>query len=807
MKRKLPFRSGLYLLIGAALTACLDDESNAAPGNGRRVDRSDGIAVASDSARLDGASDVASRDAQLGAESDAVVPDARVADGEPDAVGDCPPPDAAAREIDGSTVFVDLELCAGGTHWFATDLAAGQGLLAIVDATSEAFELSAHGPLGVPLAVGEASRAGLTLRHFASIRSRVLIRVALAGATNARYRLRIALTPAPEHCLAARDEPNDGPDEAYGLAHESRVDARICADDEDWYAVVLPPNRSLSAVAEFAHADGDLELALYGADGEVPLETSETAADEERVGAGPFDASAPLWLRVWGWRGATNAYRLTIRTFGEPADIARAEGAVAYVDRSFDSMGFTGELVERPARRIVVEIVREADGVVVGQAVTDDDGQFAVDYGVHAASTYRVRALARVEVDQYAVEVRDRSPARALYAVVADAADFAVEASEPRPTLIAEAEGFGGAFNIVDVAGLALRLIDAYSDAPAPTLVYRWQLGQSFPCGSCYGGDSISLGGQLDDPDEYDDDIVLHELGHWFIHRFSADDSPGGTHRDRRVPPGLAYGEGVAYFFESMVQGEPDVVDNFIDSARHIDLEAVTHNGEATAALRGTADGTVDGAHREEVVAGIMWDAWDPISDAEPFDTVEIGTDGHMRILVDWFGGDDRPVDVGPRGIDLSDWLGAMVCLFPEVEAPAIELAADREYPWDPRIHVGCDFKGDAAPFGLVAKGGALWLAAAADHRPPGSVDLYTARPGEPVSAPRAFRCDRLPCPVPHKPDSRLQVAVVGRLDGRRFGASWTGAGAADALLGLDTRVRSSSRGPLRETRVRTSTR
>ncbi len=86
----------------------------------------------------------------------------------------------------------------------------------------------------------------------------------------------------------------------------------------------------------------------------------------------------------------------------------------------------------------------------------------------------------------------------------------------------------GGAFNIAAVAREAFEFYAPYVGAAAPTLTYRWERGRAFGCGSCYGGDVVSLGGGEDDTDEYDDVIVLHELGHYFVDHYSHDDSPGG---------------------------------------------------------------------------------------------------------------------------------------------------------------------------------------------------------------------------------------------------------------------------------------
>ena len=95
-------------------------------------------------------------------------------------------------------------------------------------------------------------------------------------------------------------------------------------------------------------------------------------------------------------------------------------------------------------------------------------------------------------------------------------------------SLQAPKEGhLSGAFNILNATALGFKQIANHSDEIAPILTFTWDLDQAVSCGSCYSNDRIRLGGQVEDPDHYDDHIILHEMGHFFTDRWSIDDSRG----------------------------------------------------------------------------------------------------------------------------------------------------------------------------------------------------------------------------------------------------------------------------------------
>ncbi len=347
-------------------------------------------------------------------------------------------------------------------------------------------------------------------------------------------------------------------------------------------------------------------------------------------------------------------------------------GQVLYEDVPYSPAGQSRQRVARPARGARVT-VHGADGEVSTR--TDGDGRFALE--VTLADPLTVEAAADVRWDEHRARVVDRSKARAVYRLEAPWRGAPVE-------LVARADdGLGGPFNIADQAFEAFAFYAPHVRTPGPPLTFEWARGEPFACGSCYTDDLISVGGQAADTDEYDDDILLHEIGHYFVERFSRDSSPGGFHRDRQVDPRLAYGEGLAYFFACAVRGTPVVVDTYASATRVIDIDRLLHDGEARANMRGTSNRRGDGALREETTAAILWDALDDDDPSEPFDRVSLGRAGIMALLVRDLAPTDAP-DRGPRGLDLTDLLDALVCArrvpADDVQALATEIA----FPWRP---------------------------------------------------------------------------------------------------------------------------
>lgn len=558
------------------------------------------------------------------------------------------------------------------------------------------------------------------------------------------------------------------PDDPQPLVPGDVHAGEICRDRSAWFALEVPAGFEVSVALTFTHRLGDLELSVFDDATAEPIAESASAADVERVSLPAEDAPRRLLIEIYGYRRAVGEFTLEATLFDTALGAeTRVNGTAQYADKSFDNTGFTGETPLRPARFTRVEAVRVVDGAVVAATFTDEAGAFALTFNAQPVE-HLVRAVSVGRVGEQQVEVRDVD-ANLRYAVAAP--PFTAPASLDGIQLRAPVDAaIGGALNIIDVANAAVTFFAPYVDGPGPTLTYRWQPGVAHGCGSCYADNTVRLAGAIEDTDEYDDVIILHELWHWFMAHFSADSSPGGAHRDRVVSPALAFGEGVAYAFAGLVRGAPDVVDTFIDATRHIDMEAMTINGEALDVLRGTSDGTPNGGHREELVEGLIWDSIDAADAAEPFDTVELGVAGSFELLRRLGAGDFA--DIGARGIDVADWLGMTACAS-EVAA-TIALADERAYPFA-AADAPCEKGHVAAPLTLSVRAGRLWL----HSKTRLSLTVRRGRPG-------AWKRHALTCAdaCDLGPAEPTIAVVVSAPDQAWAGASWMGAALREALAG-----------------------
>ena len=526
--------------------------------------------------------------------------------------------------------------------------------------------------------------------------------------------------------------------------------------------------------------------------------------------------------------GADDSYRYAVADLSLPegqrpasaGNASRLAGVVTYDDRPYDTEGFTGSLRSAPAQHVVVEWVEGASGAVIAQTITDADGRFALEAGTAPRAPSYVRALAAGRVRGLKTVVRDRGEGEgAVYALrtpIQDTLPSYVVLHAPASSPIA------GAFNITDVATEGLRFLVPWLAPDATgTLTWRWQAGMAFRCGSCYRDNVISVGGAVEDPDEFDDDILLHELAHWFVHNFSADSSPGGPHRERRVSPQLAYAEGLAYFLAGLIRGTPHIVDNYHGARRWIDMAGLRQNGVSVANMRGTSDGTLSGTHREELVSGVLWHAWQP--GTRGWDRLAIGTEGHMHILTALLR-PSRPLpDVGAAGIDLADWALAALCGLRVDPAALQDLLDHHAYPFDVAAHAShCGDPAttplpappdrpagapDPAPdarrpaplrqpsllatsstrkdgtvptLGLLLEGDTLRLQHV-DQSFREIIGEVTVALGERrETAP--LRCTHLPCVIATGVTEGTLVTVLARVDGVPAGGAWAGREAVEAM-------------------------
>ncbi|MBW2257103.1 MAG: trypsin-like peptidase domain-containing protein [Deltaproteobacteria bacterium] len=100
----------------------------------------------------------------------------------------------------------------------------------------------------------------------------------------------------------------DNPDRFSGL--------KVCTGDDDWYVFVVDPWDTLTAtIDDFSHANGDLDLKLYDANGIVDQSASVTGSETVWY---TNPAGGSMWVQVYGYEGAENQYALEVTVEAAP---------------------------------------------------------------------------------------------------------------------------------------------------------------------------------------------------------------------------------------------------------------------------------------------------------------------------------------------------------------------------------------------------------------------------------------------------------------------------------------------------------
>ncbi len=262
-------------------------------------------------------------------------------------------------------------------------------------------------------------------------------------------------------------------------------------------------------------------------------------------------------------------------------------GKVTFVKRLYSPQGLTGERIVKPVRYGVVEIVREVDGSVVATTFTDKNGWYCTDIPtLKSFPTVYPRVASRTDPQKFNIAVTNENVE--LYSRPGDSFDASVPGNYRRDfplPLLAQISGydfpFSGAFNIMDVLTKGEeKAVELTGQAPADTLFGVWTPGSVFGSGTVgtyfapddgtnnayvvlSGGDAG--GPDVGDHDEYDDDVIFHEFGHFMAYSFSKPSEVGGTHylNDNTQDIRLSWSEGWATFFSAAIRNSPVMVNTY----------------------------------------------------------------------------------------------------------------------------------------------------------------------------------------------------------------------------------------------------
>lgn len=245
-------------------------------------------------------------------------------------------------------------------------------------------------------------------------------------------------------------------------------------------------------------------------------------------------------------------------------------GKIEYEDKEYGLSGFTNNTTNyyKASRYAEVEIINSATSGAVASAFTNSSGIYRISSSgfINVTSAY-LRVISNTTANtsgKPSIEIHDLSGN--LYAVSCDST-FAPQAGTSVTTnlSIPTSNEAAGAFNLMDVFTSGGEFINSLAGTNPTLLNAYWEVGNSYGTWYCSGaGDPLCPQGEdiyvlneaSGDTDEYDDDVLWHEYGHFIAAKLSKDDSQGGVHYldgndyDLR----LAWSEGWGDFFPAAVK-------------------------------------------------------------------------------------------------------------------------------------------------------------------------------------------------------------------------------------------------------------
>lgn len=231
-----------------------------------------------------------------------------------------------------------------------------------------------------------------------------------------------------------------------------------------------------------------------------------------------------------------------------PTGSVTISGTVLYQDKEYDVNGFTGNMPYKAVRYASVDlVVDDTASSVLATAQTDSNGAYSI-LTTPTTSVVYVRVKTEATLSGITPQVAVKSQSGTIYSA---AGNNFIPSGSASVNIAIPATSIGGAFNILDVFTNGIQFVYSLSGTyPPVALSGFWQKSSSngtYYCSSgCLAGEGIYILNYSGDTDEYDDDVLYHEFGHFIAAHFSQDDSPGGVHHltDNDLDMRLAWSEG-----------------------------------------------------------------------------------------------------------------------------------------------------------------------------------------------------------------------------------------------------------------------
>src|SRR5256885_1901840 len=223
-------------------------------------------------------------------------------------------------------------------------------------------------------------------------------------------------------------------------------------------------------------------------------------------------------------------------------------GRFVYVDREFDSNGFTGVEPQLPIRLASVEVVEGTK--IVGSGVTDATGNFVFRVTDTRTRDIYVRCLARRQTSTAVpIDVRAGNQSGDIWSIRSQTFTGHAPNQDLFIGTLAAVPGAGGEpFNLLAPTELGSdSLLSLRGPGSYPLLIVVFNAANPNLSSFNPGNNTITQARNAG----YDDTVVMHEMGHYVIYNFSKTDSPAGEHHlsDCNQNLMLAFDEGHASYF------------------------------------------------------------------------------------------------------------------------------------------------------------------------------------------------------------------------------------------------------------------
>ena len=334
-------------------------------------------------------------------------------------------------------------------------------------------------------------------------------------------------------------------------------------------------------------------------------------------------------------------------SIGVNTSAVAVSGQVRYEDQYYSQSGITGTTAYKPVRFATIDLLDGANNVVQ-TTTTDSSGNYSL--GISSGSSFSIRVIAKTASSfNTNIEVTDMSGNLYAATQTLNLSDLNTANVD-----ISIASGLAGAYNIMDVMSAASEWVASLTATVQSPLRVSWALGNAwgtYYCSAgggsyCFNGSGIyvlSETGLSGDHDEFDDDVLLHEYGHYITHTLSADDSPGGCHAfsSLDLDVRLAWSEGWGNYVPAAVKSwlRADVTRSNILSTPVTTAESVyidTYGTSAFSKDMANPGGAYIHSTSEIAVAKMLWDVtqqfgatnvWDVMENYIPLSSIPVSFD------------------------------------------------------------------------------------------------------------------------------------------------------------------------------------